>query len=231
MADAQDGPSLAEPYARLIRAREHVDALHAATEAFFKREGYAITKEGEPKDGWETLVFEVRETPPLELSLILSDALHNWRAALDNLASQLVRLNGGTPDENTYFPIFPNQTDFEGKRGQRRLRGMSDAHKAAIAEMQPYPGRSTPRVLALETVHTLAKRDRHRALHATFASPAHIDMPMRFLKEGDGPDPIVSIQLLARGKRLEHGTPFVRLRRSLSSPLRQFGREFSEQPP
>lgn len=51
MADAQDGTSLAEPYARLIRAREHINSLHEVAEAFVKSEGYAVAKQGEPEDG------------------------------------------------------------------------------------------------------------------------------------------------------------------------------------
>ncbi len=210
MTEDQDDPSLAEPYARLVRAREHVNALHEATEVFFKREGYAIAKEGEPEDGWETVVFEVREPPPLELSLILSDALHNWRAALDNLAWQLVRLNNRRPGGHTGFPVTRDPDRFDDLVAPR-LHGMADRHKQAIANLQPYPGRNESEVRALEMVHALARADRHRALHATFASPAQLDIPFAFVNDQPGPAAEVDVRLLARGK-LKHGTRLAQIR-------------------
>lgn len=211
MADVQDGPSLAEPYARLVRAREHVNSLHHAAQALIDGESYSVANNGEPEDGWETLVFQVREDPPLALSVILSDALHNWRAALDNLVCQLVRLNGGKIGTQTGFPVIPNRKAFR-KRGLPKLYGMAERHKRAIGELQPYPGRNSPRVQAIEWVHALAKDDRHQALHPTFASQANVEMPFTFVHVGDGPPATVDVRLLAKGKRLEHGTPLAQLR-------------------
>lgn len=145
------------------------------------------------------------------MSLILSDTLHNWRAALDNLAWQLVKLNNRKPGGHTGFPVSTNPDDFT-KHVKPKLRGMADRHKKAIIDLQPYPGRDHPEIRALRWIHTLARDDRHRALHVTFASPAQVEMPFDFINDRPGPPASVDVRFLAKGKRLEHGTPLAQVR-------------------
>ena len=56
----------------------------------------------------------------VEWSLILGDLLHNLRSALDHLAWQLVVDGGGTPSQDTNFPVCCST---QVSRVQRSLSG------------------------------------------------------------------------------------------------------------
>jgi len=111
--------------------------------------------------------------------VMLGDGLHNLRSALDHLIYQLVLLDSGKPGtgENAY-PISDTGKNYwsVGAKGQestreRRLRGVSDAHKAIIDETQPYRARVPPgAAYALSALRDLSNHDKHRLLHVTTIS-------------------------------------------------------------
>lgn len=103
------------PYMKRARARNHVRELEAAFELH----------SASHKAGFEVVVSEDRRSarilarletlPPVrEWSLIAGDAIHNYRAALDALAWELVHLEGRKPDpkfeKSIYFPICESRT-------------------------------------------------------------------------------------------------------------------------
>ena len=167
--------SLANPRAKFRRAVEHRDTLDAEVNRFRRRQPYSIAHEQHP-EGWHLFLLEVREEPPLELGVILGDWLHNLRSALDNLAWQLVLLNGERPTKKTEFPIFANPRKF-ALGGPVGMRGMNADHQAFIERLQPYPRRRGPRHRHLETVYDLSKIDKHRTINSAYAFPLAQDPP------------------------------------------------------
>ena len=78
-------------------------------------------------------------------ALMIGDCVHNLRSALDYLAHELVRANGGTPDDHTQFPVHA------APGGVRVHGGIADdalaAHRGGAAlrrerRRQPHPTRS-----------------------------------------------------------------------------------------
>lgn len=206
-----DPPSLDNPFAKLRRARDHLNALHEAAKAFAQSDPYGFTIKPDSESGWDVVYVQVRREPPIELGVVLGDFLHNLRSALDNLAWQLVLLNGGNPTGRTAFPIFTSPDDFEA-RGRPRLKGMSAAHLQVIEDLQPYPGRNGPRILALEVVNALANIDRHRIVNPSLAGIAQRDVPFVFRREPTSTDVVIEGQVTAAGKRLEDGAELARFR-------------------
>jgi len=202
--------SLEGSYAKLRRAREHLDALHEAGQAFMDGEPYKVTSQREGE--WEVAYVEVRWEPPIELSTVFGDFLQNLRSALDHLMWQLVTLDGGTPGGATSFPIFEKPEDFEGKRGRDRMHGLSTAHQNALRQLQPYPGHDSVRSRALEFVNFYARVDRHRVIHPAFIGPAREDVPFVFEREPVDTDVVIEGEVTAAGKRLEDGAEFARFR-------------------
>jgi hypothetical protein len=91
--------------------------------AFRERNPFSVTNEERAKD-LDVARLRMRESPPLRLGLLFGDVLANWRSALDNLAYQLILLNGRIPGERETigFPLFESQRSFKAV-GVKRIRG------------------------------------------------------------------------------------------------------------
>lgn len=77
--------------ARVERAREHIAALSAELAPGGHRELYRTSTESQA-DGSYVLGAQVAPGLLLHWGVIISDALHNLRSALDEAVCQLVRL-------------------------------------------------------------------------------------------------------------------------------------------
>ncbi|MBJ7410134.1 MAG: hypothetical protein JHD15_07170 [Phenylobacterium sp.] len=105
------------------------------------------------------------ETPP-ELALVVGDAVHNLRAALDIMLCDVARVRGKSP-KGVWFPFGEDQADlermFEGKRGQP-LRRLGEDIKTGILNLAPHkdghPG--------LRGLHDLDVADKHKVVLTTF---------------------------------------------------------------
>ena len=49
--------------------------------------------------GIETFRMKSPEPMPIEVPLILGDAIHNLRSAVDHMTSEIIRANGGSDDD------------------------------------------------------------------------------------------------------------------------------------
>ena len=82
------------------------------------REAYPseIAPKLNPKTGHTD--FYVTQLTPIdpELSAIAGEVFHNLRAALDNLAWNLVLSNGGSPGRHTGFPVFDTFAEYSDPR-------------------------------------------------------------------------------------------------------------------
>lgn len=109
----------------------------------------------------------VIKPPPLEASLLVGEAIHNARSALDHLAWALVESEGGSPDENTRFPIMPKgQTaDRYGVHPPPHISGgVADSALAIIERLQPYQRGSDYERDRLWILDRLWNEDKHRHL-------------------------------------------------------------------
>jgi hypothetical protein len=86
--------------------------------------------------------FKVSETIQEQVPLTFGDAVHNLRSALDHLACDLVRLNGGNDDDRAYFPIsIKSEMAFENKLKVGNNNKINDACSPvlnAIRALRPY---------------------------------------------------------------------------------------------
>lgn len=174
--------SLENPLAKLWRAEEHLQALNAEASEFADRDAYQIVREPKTDEGWDVFRFKVHEEPPLRLGIIFGDWLQNLRAALDNLVTQLILLNGKPLPRRTSFPVFNSERSFKhvGASGSRG----SVLSTPIIEGLQPYHGLDDPTRRAVEAIDTLAALDRHRTIHPTLAGiPPGPDPPFTLARE------------------------------------------------
>jgi len=101
---------LAGVRAKIERAKQHVLNVDGAARAFLDSNPCEGGTKRDP-DTRRVLHYLVRVKPaPVPLRLIVGDALHNLRSALDHLAWQLVEAGGGTPTRYTAYPIMETNT-------------------------------------------------------------------------------------------------------------------------
>jgi hypothetical protein len=123
---------------KIDRANHHISDFDARRNIFLKHNPCKLRPQYDPQtDYTEYIVEDVAEIDPV-MSLVIGDAIHNLRSALDHLAAALVRDNGNSP-VRTYFPICKSASLYiDDAPGQ--VKGMSVADENRIGGMKPYLG-------------------------------------------------------------------------------------------
>jgi hypothetical protein len=137
--------------AKIDRAGKHIEEIGSEIRAFRERQPYRIKIEGRDHR------LQIVEQPNPLWALIIGDAVHNMRSALDHLAWQLVEAGGGTSGWATQFPITPKAESLENEIS-RRVAGASSVAIEAIRRTKPYQGGNDD----LWTIHNLDIYDKHR---------------------------------------------------------------------
>src|SRR5258708_16555502 len=93
---------------KIKSAEKHIEDLEIAIQRFIGSKPYKIGAKPHPVVAIEhtTLFIEEVKPVPNDIALILGNAIHNLRSALDHLAWQLVEAGGGTPIKKTPFSLF-----------------------------------------------------------------------------------------------------------------------------
>src|SRR5918995_3001656 len=88
---------------KIERARKHIRDLETETSAYLNSSPhpYQLRAEDDPATGDEVYRVRVLFPIPESIPLIVGDAVHNLRSALDHLAWQLVESGGGEPGRDT----------------------------------------------------------------------------------------------------------------------------------
>jgi hypothetical protein len=160
--------------AKVERADEHLNVLYAELQAFFKPYSNRRIVYHARDGAWHVILVRppIDKPPPLRLSIICGDVIHNLRSALDHLVWQLVLAEGNKPGKWNSFPIYSDSKDFDRdirlrkkKRGRGPLEGIDSKGDAwaAIENAQPYR-RANPGADPLAMLNALDVIDKHRTL-------------------------------------------------------------------
>lgn len=185
---------------KLDRARKHIDDLTALIDEFLKRGPYRLEQVSVAPHGHGVRLHIVEE-PPAELALVVGDAVHNMRSALDVAFIDAAARVAGRPlrDEEARIlslpierdePAFLRRSDWSPKVIDRRvcdrLRGVARAVQA-FGEPSPYWPQRHGTSTRLEDVETqtalgraladlasLSNEDKHRGLHFAWWAIDHL---------------------------------------------------------
>jgi len=155
---------------KLARADEHLDALYRETDGWGDGDPIAIDRESNADGSEHTFRLRYKVQPDtLRWAVLLGDALHNLRGALDHLIYGLAAAQTGKDPPDDYnklaFPICSEPKFFPGAC-KRRLSSLSSDTQAAIERTQPYnrlnPGEWFMPLWWLSQMHDF---DKHRFLH------------------------------------------------------------------
>jgi hypothetical protein len=156
---------------RLERSLEHAAELGQLLSDYAEQPPFRVTT----RAGGGSLMVDRAELvvePPRRAAMLVSDAVHQARAALDNLVNAL---RPAGPASGVYFPIRAKESDYAKALGDGALRGVPDWARAAIRALQPFETQDTRRWAGdqLLHLHLLARIDRHRLppIHAAVVLP------------------------------------------------------------
>ncbi len=177
-------PSLEGPRAKIDRAREHAQALDTESQAFIRSNPYRTTYGTDPNNGDHIWRVEVMRAPPMRLSILVGDVVHNLRSCLDHLVWQLSLTTTPAPYERAEFPIYsvkfdPKRNECFDKRGREKLRDVPILAQKIIESVQPYhmDARRIWPYLHLALIHEISNTDKHRIVLIPMPSVAGFNLP------------------------------------------------------
>jgi hypothetical protein len=196
--------SLADPYLKTSRAKEHLEALRKELKGFYESKPYQFIEKVDSEKGRYYVGIKINETPD-SVSLIMGDLLYCLRSSLDQLVWHLARLTIEYP-EGTQFPVLEkSDTDSLG-RFRKQTTGVPAEAVAIIDSLQPYHAgdRQGIRNHLLWRLNNLCIIDKHRRIPTHGASidfklPAEI---MSFVSFDNGG--IMNIPLAMKSKMKLH---------------------------
>ena len=182
--------------AKLKRARYHLQTLDDAVLDFSKSDPYEVQVKFNNKQRLYYAVLK-RVTPlPPDWCLIIGDAVHNLRSALDTLLYALCcKTLGRCPTEDEVreivFPVVNDIKDWNAECG-RRLCFVEKDVRAEILFHQPFfstdPALTdTPRHSALGLIRDLSNVDKHRhlVLAGAAATSTSVELVGSGIQSGD----------------------------------------------
>lgn len=156
---------LDEAYAKLARARTHLEELNVKVRSFVDAHPYGLIFDQQSEPGVIVVraeAFVEDERVPLHVGVIAGDVLHNLRSALEYLAWQLAEISAGA-DKDTHFPVCDTRAKW-ADFGRRYTRRMRPEHAAFIERMQPY---HRGHGVLLSAISTLNNTDKHSLINTT----------------------------------------------------------------
>jgi hypothetical protein len=214
---------------KLDRAETHIDALEQAVKRWLKTDAYTLIENFNAQTGEYVLKAKVTEPPGDDWPLLVGDAVHNLRSALDHIAYtfamdgyQAQHSGGNIPanhQRRILFPIVAVSNDpkrtvdqFYEDGIKSQLRYVPAGAVAAIGALQPYKrSPADPTSDPLWIVHELDVIDKHRKLHTTAVAS-----PLQGLQIGGGSVRIEDLKLT--GGPVEGEREVIRLKFGPLSP-------------
>jgi hypothetical protein len=153
---------------KIERANKHIRDLDAAIAAFLAINPYKVAAKRDPETGKP--IYYVAEVQPVphEICIILGDAIHNLRTALDHLAQQLYLAGSGASvyRKETGFFIAQKATEYKRAVGGK-VEKMGREAIDALAALEPYKGGKGNDFWVLHSPNNI---DKHRTLVAAGSS-------------------------------------------------------------
>lgn len=146
---------------KIKRANQHINELQGILMAFLKTDFYRLFIERDPDGRNYVLKFEAIREMPCEVPLVIGDIVHNLRAALDLMASEIVTMAGDKPDRWTKFPFHKTRQDLVAAINGGKIKAAPPAIIDLIVDtIKPYEGGNGP-LCALDDLDIV---DKHKLL-------------------------------------------------------------------
>lgn len=146
------------PRFKVLRARQHIKDLDFELHHMADPDR---TLPSNPIGDPEAHTYEHFIRPAMP-PLILGDAIHNLRVALDMMACDAVRLNGEST-KGVYFPFANSHGELDDQIKSKNFDRAGPVAVAFLKKLQPYKGGN----IALRALHDLDVMDKHQLIVPT----------------------------------------------------------------
>ncbi len=144
---------------KVKRAKTHIQELNKHIEDYLKSQPIKVVVEKDPNSPNYNWTLRVKHDVPLCFAAIIGDIIHNLRASLDLLATELVAKSDGNP-KHVYFPFANDENSLDEMINKRHIDRAGDKAIALIKSLKPYKGGND----LLRALHDLDIIDKHRSL-------------------------------------------------------------------
>jgi hypothetical protein len=141
------------------RANEHVRDLESRIETFWAEDAKEVVPEDQTEPGYINCRVQGLSDIPPYWGVLIGDALHNLRSALDHLIGHLIESNNGKISDSTQFPIKKTSDAFKSSL-KTEVKGISDPALKVLKALKPYKGGND----LLWRLHRLNIADKHKML-------------------------------------------------------------------
>lgn len=123
------------------RASEHLRDLEIEISRVFERQANGVLFGLDPNPPHKVINVNLSSENffGMRIGILVGEICYNLRSALDYLIFELAKLDSGSEQSNTQFPITDAKENFD-KRVTTDLKGINASHIAAIEKLQPYKG-------------------------------------------------------------------------------------------
>lgn len=150
--------SFASSRLKLKRAMRHIEELEELIRNYFTGSWYSLNNAIDENGGMSHYRSILRRIPE-EFGLVVGDAIHNIRSALDLAAVELVNLNNND-SKGVMFPFARNEQEFSKSLKNKNIDRASIQAQDLIKELRPYGGGND----VLRLLHELDIQDKHHTL-------------------------------------------------------------------
>lgn len=144
---------------KISRAKSHIRELENNIVDYIKSKPFKVIVEGEINSFNHLWTLRVKHEIPMLFAAIIGDVIHNLRASLDLLATELVEFSGEDA-KNVYFPFGNDAEGLEDMIKKRRINKAGEDVVKIIRSLKPYTGGNK----LLRSLHDLDITDKHKSL-------------------------------------------------------------------
>jgi hypothetical protein len=157
-------------WAKINRAREHVESAHRLVQQFRASQPYSLLPEPTDQPGRVAYRLRITRPVPVAISTTVGDALHNMRAALESLAFELAGRSHSAcltaaQERASTFPICQSPASFDAFFRGRRTTLYDDRARAAFRVVQPFVNLEQAHVLGVGLERSFPEEFRWSQLH------------------------------------------------------------------
>jgi len=154
-------PDLTGMRAKILRADETIAKLETEENAFLAHNYHVVGRFDAAARAIAFTAFGEPSLPP-RFAVLAGEVIHHLRSCLDHVVTQLVSVEGGTPDYRTEFPICRTPDAFKKAQQRGKIDGVSANAAKLIAAAQPYNADPNPELSTILVLHDLDIVDKHR---------------------------------------------------------------------
>lgn len=147
------------PLLKVQRARQHINDLDWLVTDYLTKVPFQLRVRQSINPPQRLIYIQAKHSIPEHIALILGDAVHNLRTALDQLCFGMVGDKTARP-EGVGFPFCKRGDGLGGAISTRQMHLAPAGVKDVIHELRPYPGGNK----YLHAIKVLDERDKHHVI-------------------------------------------------------------------